>query len=81
MSEDEAMTDDEGGAAAPVALRVIKGSASAEETAAVVVALAAVRSAPEGGEAPSGPAAWTLAARLEGVGARLVTSRADLTGL
>lgn len=58
-------------------LRIVRGSASAEEMAAVVAVLALVGSQPAAVAIPA-PAAWSCAARLEAVGGRRVRSPADL---
>ena len=79
MSEDDGMTSTDADTTPELALRIVRGNATAEETAAVVVAMAAVRSAPAGPGGRDPRPAWTAAARLEAAGARRVTSRADLT--
>jgi hypothetical protein len=57
------------------------GDPSPEELAALTVALTALGAAAAGPAADPLPPAWTRAALLEGVGARIVAAPGDLPGL
>jgi hypothetical protein len=65
-----------------VDLRIVRGAPSAEELAAVVLALAEARAADVAAAAPT-PArpAWRVAARHEALGARPAAAPADLRAL